>query len=316
MLSLLLALMAAPVEAETAPRWAHHPTAEETAFFYPRQALDRGIPGDALVRCRVRPDGQIEKCAIVRESPYGLGFGPAAVRLIEAKGRMIPRTRDGKPLRDDWVSIPVGFGVPEAKLAGSLVVRDPVWARVPTLADLQRVWPSSAGPADEGSAVLSCKMAPTGRLFACDVTETKGGQQFGPAAKKLAGKFQISPPKEVLAPNARVAVPVRLLNPATPAGRRLVVDDPRWIVGPNSARIAGVFPAAAKDAGIDEARVVADCLIAQNGALTDCRIERERPANLGFGAATLKLAGTLRMNPWTGDGRPAAGARYKLVVEY
>lgn len=46
--------------------------------------------------------------------------------------------------------------------------------------------------------------------------------------------------------------------------------------------------------------------------LRDCIPPAADPERLGFAEAAVKIASTLRTNPWTEDGRPANGAIVRL----
>ncbi|MBK1968261.1 energy transducer TonB [Brevundimonas diminuta] len=76
----------------TNPQWARPPRPTERDF--PQRALDRGVGGSATVECTVTPSGRPEACRVVSEEPSGMGFGAAAVRIVQ-RGQLSPRTVDG-----------------------------------------------------------------------------------------------------------------------------------------------------------------------------------------------------------------------------
>ena len=76
----------------TNPQWARPPRPTERDF--PQRALDRGVGGSATVECTVTPSGRPEDCRVVSEEPSGMGFGAAAVRIVQ-RGQLSPRTVDG-----------------------------------------------------------------------------------------------------------------------------------------------------------------------------------------------------------------------------
>ena len=76
----------------TNPQWARPPRPTERDF--PQRALDRGVGGSATVECTVTPSGKPEGCRVVSEEPSGMGFGSAAVRIVQ-RGQLSPRTVDG-----------------------------------------------------------------------------------------------------------------------------------------------------------------------------------------------------------------------------
>lgn len=75
------------------------------------------------------------------------------------------------------------------------VIRNPQWIQRPTVAQLERAYPSRAAEAGIGGrAVLSCSVQASGEVTACDVvSETPQGQGFGRAAVSLSRYFRLSP---------------------------------------------------------------------------------------------------------------------------
>ena len=53
--------------------------------------------GHAKLACRVNTDGTLSECRVLDESPKGLGFGAASLRMSRML-RVKPAIRDGKPL--------------------------------------------------------------------------------------------------------------------------------------------------------------------------------------------------------------------------
>ena len=65
----------------TRPDWLAKPPPAAVATYYPELANDLDMGGLARINCRVSAHGFVERCRIVSESPPGLGFGRAALRL-------------------------------------------------------------------------------------------------------------------------------------------------------------------------------------------------------------------------------------------
>lgn len=54
---------------------------------YPARALRQDLSGDVVLNCAVLEEGLLDGCAVVSESPFGAGFGPAAIRAANG-GRL------------------------------------------------------------------------------------------------------------------------------------------------------------------------------------------------------------------------------------
>jgi protein TonB len=116
--SFLLALLlgAAPLAVAPAPplrviehpQWTQTPTASGYHHWYPAAAMERGIQGGAVVRCVVTADGGLADCVVTSETPSGVGFGKASLRLV-AQYRMAPQTPDGQSVAGAFVIIPVNW---------------------------------------------------------------------------------------------------------------------------------------------------------------------------------------------------------------
>lgn len=61
---------------------------------YPLFAMEFGFSGTATLECAHDSTGSIQSCKVVSESPEGLGFGPAAVR-IGRRGALNPPIENG-----------------------------------------------------------------------------------------------------------------------------------------------------------------------------------------------------------------------------
>lgn len=67
----------------------------------------------------------------------------------------------------------------------------------------------------------------------------------------------------------------------------------------------------------DGGRVVLNCAVRPDGTLTDCRIEEEQPAGVGFGEAALRVASQSRVSAETAraassDSRVRFTTRFRL----
>lgn len=103
----VLALGAAPASPDGAP---------DPRPAYPPAAAAQKVSGRVELSCRITRDGRVDRCQVVSESPAGLGFGEAALRLSE-RFRMKSMARDGKSVANKRiiggiVRIPVRFDPP------------------------------------------------------------------------------------------------------------------------------------------------------------------------------------------------------------
>ena len=64
-----------------------------------------------------------------------------------------------------------------------------------------------------------------------------------------------------------------------------------------------------------EGEAVIVCKVTEAGALTECRVESETPADFGFGDAALKLVGRFQMEA-TVDGRALAGRQVRIPMKF
>lgn len=83
----------------------------EILAFVPPEARRRRVPGRASVNCVIRADTRLEACRVLDETPDGLGFGEAGVRIAEIHFRFrAPTTAAGRPVEGFRVTVFVQFG--------------------------------------------------------------------------------------------------------------------------------------------------------------------------------------------------------------
>lgn len=315
----LLALLASEARGQTVvnPDWARRPTGDEVARYYPDEAVDKSIGGKVTIECSVATSGALKDCEVLSESPAGVGFGKAAVRMAQTVFRMTPQTVDGKPVDGARVKIPLNFAA--TTYSARAIILDAVWDSAPSFEDMAAAWPASAGDIPVGTSLLRCTVGSQADLRNCTIVgQTPKGSPFGAAARGLVGKFKlkITPGDLEKYAFADIAVSFLFYNPATPAGQARKVEKPDWIARINPDKVVALYPAKAADAGVREGVGVADCLVAPDGRMTDCNVAREAPADLGFGQAAVLAVSVMQMDPWTPEGRPVAGARVKVPIRF
>jgi len=86
-----------PVSASVvAPDWAVMPKPLDINNYFPERAQRTAVSGAAAVQCTVGPKGDLLGCWVAAESPLGMGFGFAALKLSTVV-QMKPAAKDGSP---------------------------------------------------------------------------------------------------------------------------------------------------------------------------------------------------------------------------
>ena len=65
-----------------------------------------------------------------------------------------------------------------------------------------------------------------------------------------------------------------------------------------------------------ECHTVIECVVNADGTLRDCVLLKEDPPGYGFGRAALDAARYFRMKPATQDGKPVAGGRVRIPMDW
>ncbi|WGM37192.1 energy transducer TonB [Caulobacter sp. NIBR1757] len=289
------------------------PSGQDVESAFPPSLRGQTISVDVKMRCLVDAAGKPKRCDLLAESPYGLGLGKIGTDLMERKGRFKPRRIDGKPVDGGQVEFTLvmsEMGRPER------LITNPVWAAAPSLEEMTAAWPADR-QGDEAVVVLRCTMRRSGELEQCRAVNDADKVLVG-AARTLSERFRVrlTPEDARRAVRADVFVSLRFFNPAGASGQERRVRAPEWIVTPEEKVVQAVYPDRAVEAGIFSGRGVADCLVAPDGTLADCRVAAERPDDAGFGEAAAQVAGQLRLNLWSQDGRPTAALRIRLPIDF
>jgi TonB family protein len=103
--------------------------------------------------------------------------------------------------------------------------------------------------------------------------------------------------------------PAVVAAPAAPDVR------PDWTRKPTGDDFARYYPERAQRMNV-EGRGVIKCNVTITGDLTNCIVEQEAPASMGFGEAALKLGKLFRARPATKDGVPVEGATVTIPIVF
>ena len=90
------------------PLWLSIPSAEQLGEYYPDAALRSNVAGEVTLQCTVTAQGHMTACNASSETPEGLGFGQAAIR-ISRFFTMGPLTAQGIATAGGIVSVPIKF---------------------------------------------------------------------------------------------------------------------------------------------------------------------------------------------------------------
>lgn len=91
----------------TGVQWARQP--QVLADDFPARALEREISGSAAVSCRSRADGSVVNCRVTSETPAGMGFGRAAIRVVQ-RAQLSPKSVDAMT-RDQEFTVTMTFNL-------------------------------------------------------------------------------------------------------------------------------------------------------------------------------------------------------------
>ncbi len=310
---------------------------------WPTAGYQKRRDGRATLRCLIDPHGLAEHCDLVSEGPPGLDFGKTALALrptfklppaMGADGPVSATRTIAVVFRSPVPAVPAGpatvgeipadYGPSAASSAAAAdftlsnrrinIIESPLWVRTPTFDDLARAYPAKGG-GEEGYAVASCYVKPTGDLEGCFVIkETPADHGFERAALSLTASFKVSAQSMVVRPRhgLMVNIPIRMPPPGALADRTVMA--PQWVLGVDSRTTPKVFPPEAAAMGLTTGRGVARCAVAIGGTLTDCAPDPGEPDSLGFAAAAARLASGMKMNLWSADGVPVEGGVVHIPV--
>jgi TonB family protein len=292
-------------------RFLERPGPGAFASAYPHGAAAMGLSGRAQISCQVLPNGRLDKCKVTEEIPTGVGFGGAALSLARSF-RLDPASEAAKR---GTIEVPIGFATSKDETE---VLVDGPWLEAPTFKDVAAAYPYIGGGV-AGVVVLHCGLERDGRLTGCKTLyAVPPDREFDAAALKLSRLFrmQIAPGLLKGHPILGANVMLRLIAPFGDEAKEKRIVDPEWLTRPDASGLSQMFPPIAAAKGVTTGLGYADCTLAADGALVDCRPSGGDPAELGFSEAAAKAASAMRMSPWTDNGGPVDGASVRLPVRF
>lgn len=175
--------------------WAVRPGPEEFRAVAP-QGPTTG--GEGMLQCQIAAGGQLQDCTVLSESPQGLGYGEAALRLSSSH-----RVKQGAGAPE------VGEVVRARIMIRPTVMQRPRFLQTPSSQQISDVYPSSAHRRGlSGTANLRCLVRQTGEVGDCEIIdESPANQGFGRAALRLTRYFRLEPQSPVHWPDLPQAEP-------------------------------------------------------------------------------------------------------------
>ncbi len=297
------------------PQWRYWPSQDDLNRDFPQKANEKNIPGHVRVRCVGGPDGHLQNCVVLEETPVDFGFGEAALKSA-AQPVLAPKTSDGRPTAGATVEFVLDYYY-ENRYARTMIY-GPRWDATPTHEDMAKAWASLPPNTPPGRVVFSCDIETDGHLGHClAVSSIPADTHYEAAAQPLLAKFHVTELPPPIPGGYRVALPVRLRQPDPPPAdpnQVQMIANPRWVHTPTPQQSMQYYPAKAAAAGVDQGKAGLECQVNTAGMLTNCEVVAEEPKGLDFGAAALNVSKLMGVGPWTSDGQPVEGAYIDLAV--
>ena len=94
-----------------------------------------------------------------------------------------------------------------------------------------------------------------------------------------------------------------------------VITNPDWVQKPGPDEFSRYYPPMANLLDMDGV-VQISCTVSALGILENCKVDRETPAGLGFGAAALSISAYFHMKPTSIDGTPVGGGAFTTRIRF
>ena len=199
--------------------WKEAPTYDDIVAAYPAVARKSGLKGRVALDCEFKSNGRLGNCHAIQEEPEAQGFADAAKKVTSrfVGPDVLPTGESTKGM-----STQIAFVFdPDMLDAEKRVVGRPLWAKLPTGAEVAAGYPAAAAKAGVRSArvLLGCDIVAHGRLSQCAVeSEEPPGYGFAASALALIASFQVKTWTDEGLPmiGARIRVPIRFQLPEKP----------------------------------------------------------------------------------------------------